>query len=254
MKATKWKIGLLSLVLSATFTFNSFAEWQQAQDGSWKFYNVDGTIGINKWAKSGEDWYHFDNEGNMEHSAIVVDGDGTYYVDDAGKMVKNQWVNQNGNYYYAGEDGKIVKDTVTPDGYTVDGNGVWNQSIPQKQKAQLLDFTKYSYTNGFERDSVDGITATWFVTNNTGKTINYYSVFLAFMNPVGHPAHDEITGKSTKEVKYVGPVKPGEELGIYNNVGYIPALEKIVIVGVGVEYSDGTKEVIDYSCELYEVR
>ena len=149
MRATKWKIGLLSLVLSATFTFNSFAEWQQAQDGSWKFYNVDGTIGINKWAKSGEDWYHFDNEGNMEPSAIVVDGDGTYYVDDAGKMVKNQWVNQNGNYYYAGEDGKILKNTVTPDGYTVDGNGIWNQSIPQISATlnNLEELNQYLYDN-----------------------------------------------------------------------------------------------------------
>lgn len=149
MKATKWKIGLLSLALSATFTFNSFAEWQQAQDGSWKFYNVDGTIGINKWAKSGEDWYHFDNEGNMEHSTIVVDGDGTYYVDDAGKMVKNQWVNQNENYYYTGENGKILKNTVTPDGYTVDGNGIWNQSIPQISATlnNLEELNQYLYDN-----------------------------------------------------------------------------------------------------------
>jgi hypothetical protein len=149
MKATKWKIGILSLVLSATFAFNSFAEWQQAQDGSWKFYNVDGTIGINKWAKSGEDWYHFDNEGHMEHSTIIVDGDGTYYVDDVGKMVKNQWVNQNEKYYYAGEDGKILKNTITPDGYTVDSNGIWNQSIPQISTIlnNLVELNQYLYDN-----------------------------------------------------------------------------------------------------------
>ena len=30
MRAVKWKIGLLSLVLSAACTFNTFAEWKQA--------------------------------------------------------------------------------------------------------------------------------------------------------------------------------------------------------------------------------
>ena len=44
-------------------------------------------------------------------------GDGTYPV--------NQWKEISGKFYYFGSDGYMLHDTTTPDGYTVDGNGVW---------------------------------------------------------------------------------------------------------------------------------
>lgn len=95
-------------------------------------------------------------------------------------------------------------------------------------------------------NSVDGIKLLWVAKNNSGKTINYYTAHLSFYNPVGDPAYDEITGKSTKSVKMVGPVAPGEDLVIYNIVGYSAVCSKIVITSIDLEYSDGTKETVQY--------
>ena len=48
-----------------------------------------------------------------------------YFFNGGGYMVKNQWVEWKGSWYYLTEDGKMAVDTVTPDGYRVDKNGVW---------------------------------------------------------------------------------------------------------------------------------
>ena len=54
--------------------------------------------------------------------------------------------------------------------------------------------------------------------------------------------YSEITGKSSKTVKYVGPIKPNEDLIIFGIVDYVPACSKIVIGDITLEYSDGTSD------------
>lgn len=94
----------------------------------------------------------------------------------------------------------------------------------------------------FERNSVDGIKLCWKAKNKTNKTINYYTIRVYFYNSVGDPAYDEITGKTYKDVKYVGPIAPDSELVIYSIVGYVPACAKVVLGETKLEYSDGTIE------------
>lgn len=107
MRAVKWKIGLLSLVLSAACTFNTFAEWKQAQDGSWKFYNTDGTLACNKWAKSGEAWFYFDENGTMAKDKLIDDNGIFYYVGADGKMITNTSVVVDSVTYYARNNGAL---------------------------------------------------------------------------------------------------------------------------------------------------
>ena len=92
----------------------------------------------------------------------------------------------------------------------------------------------------FYKNSANGIKLSWTADNNSGKTINYITVTLHFYNSVGDEAFSEITKKSTKTIKYVGPVQPGGELTIFNVVDYVPACSKIVIGDIKLEYSDGT--------------
>lgn len=99
----------------------------------------------------------------------------------------------------------------------------------------------------YERDSVDGIEVQWIATNNTGKIINYYTVYFQYFNAVGDPAYDELTGESTGKIKYVGPVEKGNWLVVGKTIGYIPALHKIKITKVDLEYKDGTTETIQYN-------
>jgi hypothetical protein len=103
------------------------------------------------------------------------------------------------------------------------------------------------YGFGFTQDSVNGIKLCWQGKNNTGKKINYYTVHMKFINAVGDPAYDEITGESTYSVKYVGPVKPGENLIVYSIVGYVPVCNKVKITTIDLEFADGTTQTVTYN-------
>ena len=66
---------------------------------------------------------------------------------DDGTYLMNQWYqNTDGKWYYIGADGYMMVNTVTPDGYQVDNNGVWIQPTvtnpvqqPEVQPTQSQD-------------------------------------------------------------------------------------------------------------------
>lgn len=71
--------------------------------------------------------YYFYSWGGMANSFWYLDeetGD-WYFFRGNGAMAKNAWIEWKGEYYYVGRDGAMLTNTVTPDGYTVDRNGVW---------------------------------------------------------------------------------------------------------------------------------
>ncbi len=105
---------------------------------------------------------------------------------------------------------------------------------------------------GFTCDSVNGVKLLWEGENLSGKTINYYDVGIAFINPVGDPAYDEITGYPVNILYYVGPVEPGEALLVYDMVGYVPLVEYVRILEIVLTYDDGTVEVVEYGYEASE--
>lgn len=47
------------------------------------------------------------------------------YINDDGTYATG-WINDNGKDYYLDANGNMLADTVTPDGYYVDGSGAWN--------------------------------------------------------------------------------------------------------------------------------
>ena len=49
-----------------------------------------------------------------------------YYIDSEGYMTTG-WIELNGSWYYLQEDGSCAVNTLTPDGYRVDKDGVWIQ-------------------------------------------------------------------------------------------------------------------------------
>ena len=103
-----------------------------------------------------------------------------------------------------------------------------------------------AYAFWYDRNSVNGITLSWCGKNNSNKTVNYYTVNVTFVDPVGNPTADEITHKSTDSVRYVGPVAPGKEMSVYKLIGYVPGCKTVRIDTITLEYSDGTKEVVPY--------
>ena len=72
------------------------------------------------------------------HTGWLDMGAGKYYLDPATGAMRTGWVSIDGKWYYFnpvssnGEAGKkplgeLYQNTVTPDGFTVDENGVWIQ-------------------------------------------------------------------------------------------------------------------------------
>ncbi|SFJ83223.1 hypothetical protein SAMN02799624_06181 [Paenibacillus sp. UNC496MF] len=102
-------------------------------------------------------------------------------------------------------------------------------------------------TFNYHVNSADGVTLTWMAANLTGKTINYYTVNLRTLNPVGDPSYDEISGNNKFAVKYVGPVAPNDTLIVYKLFTYQGALQYIVIDSIDLVYSDGKKEHVTYA-------
>ena len=54
----------------------------------------------------------------------LVDGHWRHFADD-GTMEVSRWIETGGYWYYVDANGALFTDGVTPDGYTVDANGVW---------------------------------------------------------------------------------------------------------------------------------
>lgn len=105
---------------------------------------------------------------------------------------------------------------------------------------------KYQKNLSIEHNSVDGVTLIWDARNNTGKEIKYFTLNIRMLNRVGDPAYCEITGRSKLSLRFIGGIKSGESLGVYNLIAYSGACDKVIIDSIKLEYSDGTMETVKY--------
>lgn len=122
--------------------------WKAMEDGRWRLGRADGSEYVNTWVaaynpyadlSAGQqafDWFLFDMDGYMV-TGWYTDGAGTtYYLNPLsdntkGRMVTG-WLQINGKYYYFNDEsdgtrGKMYRNTMTPDGFRVDENGVWDE-------------------------------------------------------------------------------------------------------------------------------
>ena len=98
------------------------------------------------WHESSGGWYYVRENGNRASGERLTIEGYDYWFGDDGKMItgwhhaadggwyylrpsfggmkKSAWIENGGKWYYVGADGKLLTDTVTPDGYHVDANGV----------------------------------------------------------------------------------------------------------------------------------
>ncbi len=83
--------------------------WLKDQTGWW-YCNADRSYTVNNWQYIDNYWYYFDGAGYM------VTG----------------WVKWKDLYYCLGTNGNMLTGVWTPDGYYVDANGVWVQSMGKK--------------------------------------------------------------------------------------------------------------------------
>ena len=90
--------------------------WLYFEDGFTKF----------GWQMIMGQWYYFQDDASAATGWISSTGDGnTYYFDETDCFMVTGWREIGGDWYYFDmENGRMLKDTVTPDGYYVDGNGI----------------------------------------------------------------------------------------------------------------------------------
>ena len=76
--------------------------------------------------KEAEAWTYRLGIDRMAAEQWVFVKENWYYLDSDGYMLTG-WVELDGNWYYLQEDGTCAINTLTPDGYRVDKDGVWIQ-------------------------------------------------------------------------------------------------------------------------------
>ena len=121
--------------------------WKAMEDGRWRLGRADGSDYVNTWVaaynpyadvSAGQqafDWFLFDAAGYMV-TGWYTDGSGsTFYLNPLSDNTKGRmmtgWVVIDGKYYYFNENpdgtrGRMYRNALTPDGYHVDGHGVWD--------------------------------------------------------------------------------------------------------------------------------
>lgn len=106
----------IMVVLSMSGSLNAYAGWENnVADGTWKY--TENSAYVTGWKLVDSKWY---------------------FMGADGKMMANQWVMTNNLWYYVGADGAMLINTVTPDGYNVDINGVcWDEELEEKNSNKV---------------------------------------------------------------------------------------------------------------------
>lgn len=136
--------------------------WKQV-DGKWRYIQKNGYYVANDWVTDNGKSYYFNLACDMVTNTMTPDGyyvgeDGTWdgnpsakkneknpgpaganltgwiqiaadwkYIDENGEYAVNSWKQSaDGGWYYLGSTGNMLKNQLTPDGYYVDTEGLWN--------------------------------------------------------------------------------------------------------------------------------
>ena len=178
------------------------------------------------------------------------------------------WSSSNPNVAVVNQDGRI---TAVSEGSSVitaaSANGISAKCTVSVSKRPSVGAptTAISYSNGqksmsaktlfsdgsglgFYRNSVNGICVTFIASNQSGKTINYFTCYFTMYNAVGDIVYDEISWKSTvSSARTVGPIINGDSLVLSDSlIGYSGSCSKIVLDKIYLEYADGTTETVSY--------
>ncbi len=90
---------------AAEASTSSDGQWMETASGIW-YQNSDGTWPSSCWQQIDGNWYFFNSHGYRQTG----------------------WILWNNQYYYCDSEGKMLSDTITPDGYPVNANGVWQKN------------------------------------------------------------------------------------------------------------------------------
>lgn len=88
--------------------------WQLI-DGNWYYYENDGTMRVNAWAKDSKGWVWLDTSGKITKNKWIKDSGKWYYLQNDGYMAASKWVKTVGYWYYLKSDGVMAVNEWTKD-------------------------------------------------------------------------------------------------------------------------------------------
>ena len=122
-------------------------------NSQWKYQLPGGGYAVNCWEYINGQWYHFGGDGYMRTGWYFENQDGFWYYLKSDGAMATGWLQVEGKWYYFNNSsaeatgwglkdgvwefqaqenpgrptGAMYRSAVTPDGYTVDEQGVWNE-------------------------------------------------------------------------------------------------------------------------------
>lgn len=209
MKKTKGLVTVaLALLVFTAVQAVSGREAKAAQDNMIKA----------QWENRDSKWFFYNGEGQMVKNSWVFDNGKWYYVTEDGSMITG-WVKWKEKWYFLNPgSGDMAVNTITPDGWQVDADGVWVEQS-QKQNQPTLSVS-IPDSAGMRSGGVIPFVVT--IKNNSDKTIGYVQGSGSFTTPQAL----KLTCDGLQPVipkDYLGPatmdyvmkhLKPGEEISI----------------------------------------
>ena len=139
------------------------AGWVQNADGTWSYFNNDGSQVKGQWLNLGGVWYYIKADGIMA-TGWYKDNGTWYYLQSNGAM-KTGWLNDNGTWYYLQSNGAMKT------GWLND-NGTWYylQSNGAMKTGWLNDNGTWYYlqSNGAMKTGWLNDNGTWYYLQSNG--------------------------------------------------------------------------------------
>ena len=108
---------------------NKWHQWED--DGAWSWFDANGKLVMNAWAKISGKWYHFDRNAIMQTGWQKISGK-WYYMNGSGAMLTG-WQKINGKWYYMNTSGAMLTgwNKIGGKWYYMNGSGAmltgWNK-------------------------------------------------------------------------------------------------------------------------------
>lgn len=123
-KSTKVIITLIFAIMFIGFGHVKAATYNgwELNSNQWNFY-IEGNKALG-WISYKGNWFHLNEDGNMT-TGWLEENNCKYYLNSSGEM-KTGWLTLGNKSYYFGRNGILLTNTITPDGYAVGSDGVWD--------------------------------------------------------------------------------------------------------------------------------
>ena len=182
--------GCSTIAPYCTVTVTVDAGWNKI-DGSWYYYNADGTMVKNAWKKDSKGWCYLGADGKMVTNDWAKDSKGWVFMNGSGYWDKGtKWIKSGGNWYhitkgymdtskwmkdskgwcYLGKDGKMVTNGWAKDSHGwcwMGSNGYWTKSKWVKDKGRVVLHQAQPRLHGSNEWAKDS--GGWMYMSQTGQ-------------------------------------------------------------------------------------